>query len=346
MKPFDELALPVEQLARYERVGIHTQVTPLTYLKSLSRLLEREVWIKRDDWGDFGLAGAKARKLDFILAKVKQRGYRCVVGSGPMTSNSLRALAAAAAQIGLDCHLFLCGEKLPEKIHGNPAVASMFGAHLHWATGLSWTYNDMLAEAWAKENGAYQITPGGSEGLGVVGIVAAYLEFSEQCKTQGLEPAVVVHASATGGVSAGLRIGAAWQEQVSGRKVPQIRSIAVVRDLYDGNMTQAYEKVAQEALDLMGLQACLPLNLSFDYVGQTYGQVTDSAKAAAALFARHEGILVDGYYVGRAAAALLDLARTVEGPLVLWHTGGIQSLLDHAMTEALWQLPAPVLSHD
>jgi 1-aminocyclopropane-1-carboxylate deaminase/D-cysteine desulfhydrase-like pyridoxal-dependent ACC family enzyme len=328
-------------LQQFDRVGLHWQPTPLRRLPALSRRYGRELWIKRDDWGDFGLAGAKARKLDFILAKVRSLGYRCVVGSGPMTSNSLRALAAASAQIGLDCHLFLCGEMLPEQIRGNPAVSSMFGATLHWATGLSWSLNDMLAESWAKEHGAYRITPGGSEGLGVVGIVAAYMEFVQQCEAQDLAPSGLVHASATGGVSAGLRIGAAWQRSLSGQAAPHIKSIAVVRDLYDGDMNQAYESVANEALEMLDLAACLPLDLSFDYVGETYGVITEQARCAAREFARSEGILLDGFYVGRAAAAMLDLAKQGGGPLVLWHTGGTQSLLDQTMTDELWQLGAP-----
>jgi 1-aminocyclopropane-1-carboxylate deaminase/D-cysteine desulfhydrase-like pyridoxal-dependent ACC family enzyme len=313
----------------------------LRRLSFLSRRYGRELWVKRDDWGDFGLAGAKARKLDFILAKVKAQGFRCVVGSGPMTSNSLRALAAAAAQIGLECHLFLCGERLPDQIRGNPAVSTMFGANLHWVTGLTWSYNDMLAATWAREHGAYQITPGGSEALGVVGIVAAYQEFAVQCEQEGLSPHALIHASATGGVSAGLRIGAAWQAGAHGEPAPLIHSIAVVRDLYDGNMEQAYGVVATQAQQLLGCQHCLPLDLTFDYVGQDYGIVTEKACAAAREFAQHEGILLDGFYVGRAAAALLDQASSSGGPLVLWHTGGTQALLDQSMTDCLWQLGAP-----
>jgi 1-aminocyclopropane-1-carboxylate deaminase/D-cysteine desulfhydrase-like pyridoxal-dependent ACC family enzyme len=333
-----------DALQQFERVGLHWQPTPLRRLSSLSARYGRELWIKRDDWGDFGLAGAKARKLDFILAKVKRLGYRCVVGSGPMTSNSLRALAAASAQIGLDCHLFLCGDVLPKQIRGNAAVSAMFGATLHWASGLSWSLNDMLAETWASTHGAYRITPGGSEALGVAGIVAAYIEFVDQSNEVGLNPAGLVHASATGGVSAGLRIGAAWQRELTGLPVPNIHSIAVVRDLYDGDMDRAYAAVASDACRFLKLTNCMPLNLSYDYVGQTYSVISERAKHAALEFARDEGILIDGLYVGRAAAAFLDLAKQSGDPLVLWHTGGTQSLLDQAMTDELWHLGAPV--HD
>jgi len=67
-----------------------------------------------------------------------------------------------------------------------------------------------------------------------------------------------------------------------------------------------------------------------DYCEAGYGVLTESEREAIHLFAKHEGLLLDPVYTGRAAAGMIDLIRQKffkNGETVLFlHTGGQPAL--------------------
>lgn len=102
-----------------------------------------EVWIKRDDETGLVTSGNKIRKLQFLLADAIDKEHDCVVTIGTFTkvpavlvcvsyrlfrvwvvpmpaggwqSNHCRATAAAARELGIECHLILRTDYTPENI--------------------------------------------------------------------------------------------------------------------------------------------------------------------------------------------------------------------------------------
>ena len=63
------------------------------------------LWVKRDDCTGVGLGGNKLRKLDYVLKQALEQGADTLVSGGVVQSNSQRQVAAAAAKLGLACHL-------------------------------------------------------------------------------------------------------------------------------------------------------------------------------------------------------------------------------------------------
>lgn len=67
-----------------------------------------------------------------------------------------------------------------------------------------------------------------------------------------------------------------------------------------------------------------------DFVGSGYGQPTAEMIEAIELTARHEGILLDPVYTGKAMAGLIGLIRsgffTTDQNVVFIHTGGTAAL--------------------
>jgi 1-aminocyclopropane-1-carboxylate deaminase/D-cysteine desulfhydrase-like pyridoxal-dependent ACC family enzyme len=63
-----------------------------------------------------------------------------------------------------------------------------------------------------------------------------------------------------------------------------------------------------------------------NYIGESYGAETESAKEAISLFAKQEGILLDNVYTGKAAAGMIDYIRKGKlnslDNLLFIHTGG------------------------
>lgn len=58
----------------FPRIPLVVLSTPIQKLENISRLLNTNVYIKRDDLTGIGLGGNKVRKLEFLLADAKRKG--------------------------------------------------------------------------------------------------------------------------------------------------------------------------------------------------------------------------------------------------------------------------------
>jgi 1-aminocyclopropane-1-carboxylate deaminase/D-cysteine desulfhydrase-like pyridoxal-dependent ACC family enzyme len=72
------------------------------------------------------------------------------------------------------------------------------------------------------------------------------------------------------------------------------------------------------------------IELRDEYVGDGYGIPSPEAVEAIALFARHEGLVLDPVYSGKAGAALVGMVRsgelTPDQKVVFINTGGAPSV--------------------
>src|SRR5262245_64102043 len=95
-----------QKLARFPRLGLAHLPTPLEPLRRLSAHLGGpRLWVKREDATGLAFGGNKLRKLDYVLHEAVSRGADTIVSGGVVQSNSQRQVAAAAAKLGLACHL-------------------------------------------------------------------------------------------------------------------------------------------------------------------------------------------------------------------------------------------------
>src|SRR5512138_3765225 len=121
----------LKRLDRYPRIKLADAPTPLEYLPCLSARLKRDIFIKRDDYLGPGLGGNKTRKLEYLLADARRRGFQKVVTFGGLQSNHARITAAAARQLGLEPHLFYF-ERQPQQLSGNLLANQILGAGMHF----------------------------------------------------------------------------------------------------------------------------------------------------------------------------------------------------------------------
>jgi 1-aminocyclopropane-1-carboxylate deaminase/D-cysteine desulfhydrase-like pyridoxal-dependent ACC family enzyme len=174
---------------------------------------------------------------------------------------------------------------------------------------------------------------GASSPLGTLGFADAWDELLEQLRDVGLTPAAVVHASASGGTSAGLHLGRAL------RGGPPVVSVDVGR-LFGDDTVPRIAGLATDAAALAGRPrtfSAQDITITFDHVGGGYGVYTDTGLEAIRLLARTEGIVCDPVYSGKALGALVagDPSIPADGPLVFWHTGGAQSVFSARVAGAL-----------
>ncbi len=313
------------------RISLGFFPTPLVPLSRLTKALGGpEIWIKRDDQTGLALGGNKTRKLEFLMADAVAQGCDTVITAGAAQSNHCRQTAAAAAVLGLHCHLVL-GGKAPEQPNGNLLLDQLLGATLHWTGDLrkGERIPELAQRLKSQGYSPYLIPYGGSNAIGALGFVAAVVELKEQLQTVKQNFDAIVFASSSGGTQAGLIVG----QRVAKLNIPLI-GIAIDKD--DGSQDLMNTKISQlsnQTAQRLNLEDDnYPVTINTDYLGDGYGVVGDFERHAIALVAQSEGILLDPVYTGRAMGGLIDLTNSRilrSGQTVLfWHTGGSPALFN------------------
>ena len=309
--------------------------TPLIALSRLSKALDGPtIFMKRDDNTGLALGGNKTRKLEFIMGDALAQGADCVITAGAAQSNHCRQTAAAAASLGLECHLVLGGEE-PEQISGNLLLDKIFGSHIHWA-GANRKGEDIpkIVEQLTKQGKKPYVIPyGGSNELGALAFVEAFKELESQRESMDVLFTHIVFASSSGATQAGLMLGKKILNspaQIVGINIDKGETDKVPFDQY----TVA---LANSTASLIGADhqfSETDLILNSDYVGEGYGVVGTLENEAIAMTAQTEGILLDPVYTGRAMGGLIDMIRSGKikktDRVLFWHTGGAPALFAYS----------------
>ncbi len=303
--------------------------TPIVELTNLSRLLNGpRLLMKRDDLTGLAMGGNKTRKLEYILKDALDGECDSVITAGAQQSNHCRQTAAAAAQLGLECHLLL-GGVAPQEDTGNLLLSSLLGAHIHWGgedrkgEGIP----ALKSHLESLDKKPYVVPYGGSSPLGALAYVKAVEECAEQ--TQEQEISHIVFATSSGGTHAGMALGKALTKGTY-----QLTGINIDKD-EPGSVpfAQRIYELAQKTNEMFDLNCELKLEdicVNDDYLGKGYGFVSETEQEAIALLAAKEGILLDPVYTGRAMAGLIDMIRqdrfANDETVLFWHTGGAPAL--------------------
>lgn len=319
------------------RVALANLPTPLHELPRLSAELGgQRMLIKRDDLTGLATGGNKSRKLEFLIADAIGQGADCVITTGGPQSNHCRQTAAAAAAVGLGCHLVL-GGTAPATPQGNLLLDQLLGAEIHWTEKPRRNERMQQLADQLRDDGRrpYVIPIGGSNGLGAVGYVAAIGELVEQLAERGDAVDRVFVATSSGGTQAGMALGAAlfnFPGRIMGISIDQHPA-----DTFPAQVAAIANETAERLAVTHRVQPD-DVELVYDYLGGGYGVVGDLERDAIRLLARSEGILVGPVYTGRALGGVIDLVRRGAIPagetILFWHTGDESAL--HGYGESLF----------
>ena len=308
--------------------------TPVEEMPRLSEALGGpRLLVKRDDLTGLALGGNKTRKLEFLVAEALDRGARTLVSAGAFQSNHCRQTAAAAARFGLECVLVLTGEP-PAVPTGNHLLDLLFGARVVAVADRA-DRDRVLAETFeeAKTQGKapYLVPYGGSSPTGALG----YCFAMEELVAQDVDADWVVFGTSSGGTHAGLLLG----QRVFGYE-GKVLGISI--DEPEELLKAHVSGLASDASERLGPRISIsPADVLADdrYCRAGYGVLTDLEREAIRLFARHEGILLDPVYTGRAAGGLIDLVRKGafrrDERVLFWNTGGQPALFSEKYQTAL-----------
>lgn len=330
LKKLEPSSVSVGGSACIPRISLGHWPTPLSELPRLSEHLGVNLDIKRDDLTGLALGGNKTRKLEFILGQALNEGCDTVITAGAAQSNHCRQTAAAAAVLGLECHLVLGGSE-PETSQGNLLLDELLGAHIHWAGGNRKGEDIPNIARTLSDTGRtpYVVPYGGSNALGALAYCRAVDELDKQASKKYSH---IIFASSSGGTHAGLSLGNArygCASKVVGINIDKVES--------DTEFSKRIVDMANEAAELINSETRVradDIHLNNEYLGEGYGVVGDAEREAIKLMANREGILLDPVYSGRAFAGLIDMVQKGEIPkgadVLFWHTGGAPALFAYS----------------
>ncbi|MFC4769180.1 D-cysteine desulfhydrase family protein [Effusibacillus consociatus] len=305
--------------------------TPLQPLVRLSEIIGREVWIKRDDMtGCIATAGNKVRKLEYLLADALEQRADCIVTTGGPQSNHARAAAALAVRLGLEPILVFAGRD-PGTRKANLLMNELLGARLVFSGSFtpedqSAALNKVCEELRQQARNPYLIPVGGSNGLGTLGYIDAYKEYSRQAQAHGLQFDWIFVTTGSGGTHAGLLLG---QQSVQNDIDSCEKLIGVSTWLLKEKSKVLVASCMDQANELLPVfpKGNRPdIQIDDHYLGRGYGITTPECLEAVRLIAKTEGIFLDQVYTGKTMAALLDYVKkgTIQPTdrVLFWHTGG------------------------
>jgi len=318
----------MKEMKRFaQKLEIASLPTPIHPAERLSsRLGGPEILLKRDDLTGLAFSGNKIRKLEYCIAEAISREAEVLITCGGPQSNHARATAAAAARIGLRCHLVLNGE--PETVpDGNLFLDLLFGAKVSLvsATDLRDLEISMVEIADSYRIAGikpYIIPLGASDALGSLGYIDAIGEIVEQTGKIGSIPDRIVFPCGSGGTLAGVVAGClvhgldcrvtamsvAFPAEWSSGKVAEI--FGSLRERFIPDLPEPGGKF--EVID--------------DYIGDGYGKASPGLISFIREAASLEAIILDPTYTGKALFGLkkeIEKGNIGKGERVLFiHTGG------------------------
>jgi D-cysteine desulfhydrase family pyridoxal phosphate-dependent enzyme len=317
------------------RIPLGYLPTPLVELKRLSKFLNGpRILIKRDDMTGLGLGGNKIRKLEFLFGEAMADHCDTVITGGATQSNHCRQTAAAAATLGIECHLAL-GGTAPEEPNGNLLLDYLFGAIIHWCgeQRKGETLMEIAEKLKSEGHHPYIIPYGGSNSAGAMGFVAAMNEIKVQLQEKNIQIHHIVFPSSSGGTHAGMTIGAELyhlKTELIGIAIDKRESTEIP---YKTELTTLANQLATR-LNIDPKVDESKFIIRNQYLGEGYGVVGNLEKEAIRLLAKYEGMLLDPVYSGRAMGGLIDMIRNNEFKrdenVLFWHTGGIPAIFDYA----------------
>lgn len=323
-----------KRLEKYPRVKLMWGRTPIVYAANISRELEIDLYIKRDDLTGLALGGNKTRKLEFLLGDALRKNCDTVITAGAVHSNHALQTAAAAQKLGLEAVLVLRGAA---ENKGNYFLDRLLDAEIRVyeaKTGgeLQNYMEEIQRELLAGGKKPYLIPVGGSSPTGVLGYIKAAAEIMEQGRELNLAWDYVVSATSSGGTQAGILLGL---KTIAPAVKPLCIGVGDPRE----ELLAAVQGLVQETAAMLELEGGVLTGAEIEgstiagYGFGGYGTIVKEVIEVIRYVARKEGIYLDPVYTGKAFFGLLDLAKRKiipPGSRVLFvHTGGVGGLFQY-----------------
>ena len=302
----------VSRINKIPRVSLASLPTVLEYAPNISKELDVNIYIKRDDCTSLAFGGNKTRHLEFIMAKTLSGDYDCILTGAASQSNFCRQAAAAANKLNLDSYLVLMHGIKGKMMQGNYLLYNILGANVDVVEGedleqipkhLDKKYNQLIREG----RKPLLIYGGfGKEDTILAGIsyANAMAEIDLQMKELNFI-ADHLFVTAANMTQAGCELGAKildWPTRIQGVS-PVYWEMNIKKDI--ARICNAGAKMLEVNLTFTHDM----INHDNNFVGEKYGAVTEKGTQAMKLLAKKEGIILDPVYTSKGFAALISYIK-------------------------------------
>ena len=319
----------VSRINKIPRIHLAQLPTILEYAPNISKELNINLYIKRDDCTALAFGGNKTRHLEFIMAKTLSGEYDCILTGASSQSNFCRQAVAAANKLNLHSYLVLMHGIKGKLMQGNFLLYNILGADVEVVEGenleeipkhLDRKYKELI-----KEGRKPLLIYGGfgKEDTTLAGIsyANAMAEIDLQMKEQNFM-ADHLFVTAANMTQAGCVLGSKilnWPTRVQGIS-PVYWEMDIKKDI---------ARICNEGAKLLDINIKFTnemINHDNNYVGKKYGATTKAGIEAMKLLAKKESIILDPVYTSKGFAALIDYVQKgiiKKGDNVIYiYTGG------------------------
>jgi len=307
--------------------------TPIEYANNLTELLNGpEIYIKRDDLSGLALGGNKVRKLEYLLADLKNRGVDTVITTDHVQSNWSCLTSACARKLNMRVILILKtnpSEPIPTKYDGNLLLNYMLGSDIRIVKNeekMKLILEEVFNECKKKNYNAELIDITSAEGpLSAVGYFDAAKEITEQMKDK--LPNYVFVTAALSSTQAGLVTGFKYfNEKI---KVVGI-NCGFKDDVFVKNAVYSVCTDLSKILEINSIVSKDDVIVIDDYAEGGYRKITSRVVDAVKLLSSTESIFIDPVYTGKTLLGLIDMIKnnkiSKNDRVVLMHTGGVPNI--------------------
>jgi D-cysteine desulfhydrase len=320
------------QLQAPPRLSLANIPTRIEKMPVLSAELEKNIYLKRDDFTGSEVSGNKIRKLEFVFKDVLDKGCDTVITCGGIQSNHARATTATAVRFGISPVLVLKTSGEVPVPDGNYFINKLLGAEFHYISEENYRLHrnsimEELKEKLSRQGRKVYIIPeGASNELGYFGYYNCFHEIVEQEKQLGLCFDTIVTAIGSGGTYGGLFM--ANKMTNSGKRIAGFNVCETA-----GEFQQRIAGELQKMLDTGKASLDFSpeeIDIIDGYVGIGYAQSRPEELAFIAETARTNGTIFDPVYTGKAMYGLYhEIKKGNFSPaenILFIHTGGLPGL--------------------
>lgn len=310
------------------RIKLANLPTKIEKMERLSKELEKNIYIKRDDQTGIEVSGNKVRKLEFAVKEAIDNGCDYLITCGGIQSNHARATAAVAAKLGMGAHLVLRGHD-ESKLEGNYFLDKVLGAKIKLVSAEEYSnnrteiMNNIKEELKKQGHKAYILPEGASNGVGSLGYINTMKEILEQEKELGVKFDAIALAVGSGGTYAGL-----YYENYVSKNPSTIYGINIC------DSKEHFQEVIQGLLEEISYYTGKKINVNKEdiniidgYPGLGYALSQQKEIDFIQYLAQLEGVILDPVYTGKGMFGLVEEVKKgtfakYENILFI-HTGGL-----------------------